>query len=1077
MDREIGDVVEVLWEGGWRVAKVCEVRKGDVFGVEWGGFKYYVHGRDMRDYTAGTTVGGDMDMDDMTSAPGARSEAQQTFHTFGGGTMDGQSQARSRLPNENPLGSKYHGTQYAPTYTATRHDPPAPIPPMNRRQSVKSMKSEISVRESLRVSSTPVFSLVHILSLNAKRVQTYKGLPVYLIYLILLSISAGLMYLAKADEAVYHTVTAVKTNLMNDASFRQIATHEDFYAWLEEVAESFYVSKADYENYESENGGVVPPGAELFKSRFVGGRRATVGKGYYAERQNTPLHYMLVRQQKVMAENCTSWEQGFPIAKELWDVIQDECIPSYAGAASDGREFRNNDTVRFGPFSEITGNPFAPDSVGHSLPPLRNAKGEVRTYHGKMTQFTAKLPYADLFLDGVKDVIGDLRANAWIDYQTRVVVVETLLFSAVRGEYTLVRFVIEFTHSGATTKVPHVQPFWILRFDDGGSATFMFVCDLLFSLYVMYAGFDIGRTVLVNQKLGEFPVGFWEILRAAHLVILVLCLVHRYLLWHDATKINENMPPLSFYRLLTEYQDNFEVARNYFLAALWLAWIRCLEFLRYNKRLNAVTETIRLASSDLISLFVISSIVVFSFGMVANGIYGWHLKDFSSIGDSMSWLLRTVFSGDLTIYHDMLELQPTWTPIFLLVYLLLSWLILLNVVLGILAAGFSAASQSTDDRSWSVKGLQKDFSIIAKSMFNREDAEKKKKKKKATRLASNAEENDEESSSSSNNNNNNEESGNAERENDAPTDKYAKEDYVVKRVMCVMILRRLLDVKEVEHYEEQNEKLRKNEIEDWELAEYKPPRIRVTLDELMLLEGWRLTMKQTAELLQSADNVTAESFATAEDHKRQEKAAVLGAIAGMTHVLSMTMEQLIREGMYDVQQQIHDVNERVDDMKEHTDRVMRNVGVSLSSHVHAVQGNLEGKVTAESNKMLGIMGGQRRYLDHIGASIQDSESRVRGDIQQRRPSKQDTAQSAQGARKTSDWRRDLQERESRLRERERDLIAAINSPTNESPTIPAGTDFSRAEGTTSPTSPLPSQTHLFTPRSTYPPADDASSPP
>lgn len=112
-------------------------------------------------------------------------------------------------------------------------------------------------------------------------------------------------------------------------------------------------------------------------------------------------------------------------------------------------------------------------------------------------------------------------------------------------------------------------------------------------------------------------------------------------------------------------------------------------------------------------LGIVFAVVVFSFALVGTSIWGQKVAAFETLSGSAEWLVLVLFTADIEsaprgedTYDLMHEHEPIWSPVFVFFYFGLSWLVLLNVVLGILATGYATASQTPIDRSWDLKKLK-----------------------------------------------------------------------------------------------------------------------------------------------------------------------------------------------------------------------------------------------------------------------------------------------------------------------------------------------------------------------------------
>lgn len=545
--------------------------------------------------------------------------------------------------------------------------------------------------------TVPLRGFAEFLVHDVQREYTNRSMCLFIFVVIFFTVSAALSLplCAENPEEYFVTHTVEKDILLAD-TFKEIRTPEAFYAYLRQVKDLLFVPAANF-----------VAGSPVLQTH-------SQTTGHFGERQNIPIEYLVIRQQRVQSEPCGDRAEAKPIPPVYWQKAKQTCYPGHGSERLVGTGYRTGGAA---PFVAQTTDPFLSDSVKTNVPDLVYATGEFRGYTDSNEQFTLLLPFQDLTREDVEAVIADLETNGWIDFSTRMVSVLGVFYnpqSALHqpyGLYTAGRMVLEFHYSGSPFTSVWLRPFKLMLLDEFLD-TFVFTIDILLLLYVPFLIRDCAWHFYINYMFQPWCgyVGLVDILNVLHMIVLFVALVYRFMIWADSDKMGTQVLAQDFFNTIMGYQQKYETGRLWYIAALWITWVRVIEYLRYNARLNAVTETVKLASTDLFSLLMVTAIILFTFALVGNAVYGRHVDDFKTLGNAMFFITRTVFTADIEganyAYSAMVELEPYWTPLFVLLYFGLSWLILLNVVLGILATGFSAASQSTRDRSWDFNNLK-----------------------------------------------------------------------------------------------------------------------------------------------------------------------------------------------------------------------------------------------------------------------------------------------------------------------------------------------------------------------------------
>eukprot|EP00756_Hemistasia_phaeocysticola_P016974 Hpha_TRINITY_DN15508_c2_g1::TRINITY_DN15508_c2_g1_i1::g.106748::m.106748 len=797
-----------------------------------------------------------------------------------------------------------------------------------------------------------VKALLYLLSREVKESYANRGFPIFLLFLLLFSSAFGVSFLTAQDLHKIETTQAMKQNLMLTEQFRALATPADIYAWIGLVADNMWEFGLDndtIQSYKDSNAASVSRRASELRAGTASGGggsassvflKANAG-AYYALHQNIPLLWVVLRLHRIdRVTECLALDQAGPIPDSLRELYDNRCFGGYSRGELNATLYRENNTDPVGPWANETSDAFVTDAVkaaqGERLPELLHTHTTQRDYTGSGDQFTLLLPFS-LNHTQVTEVLEDLKANDWVDAATRLVVLETLLFNPTYGDYVQVLYTIEMTASGQVNTMPSVKVFWLLLFDSPGQV-YTFLVDCLTLLYVLWLVRDLYQHIRTNLSMRLEVVTFWELVTIGHAAILAVYVCHRLTLWAQGG-VAEGLNGAELYSNLSSYNRSFHRSRDFGITALFLSWLRVLEFLQYNKRLSAVSETIRLGSDDLISLSVIVGFVLMGFALVGNAIYGFHQQEFQTLEDSLSFLVRVMISSDMAVWNDLHELEPLWTPLYILSFFLLSWLVLLNIVLGILAQGFAVASQSSESTSWGFKSIKADvvsfWHEISATFGAREDGDDSSSdsdsvlnvtggtehtaKTNPPRVTSrrkdvdamtepqsdrtgveNAERRDSGSSIRTGSAKFHDQSGKTIPEagsvggsskKDGLGDKVGEDNlvgcstvccrgrkYVSQRVGSIRALLNVLKEKEEEFHNSEQRKVDEGLKFKWQVRPFRMREVNMTYSEIIKTPGWCLGKHDTSLCFRRAQQVAGETFSDAEQKKKDTQNAVVTAV-------------------------------------------------------------------------------------------------------------------------------------------------------------------------------------------------------
>ena len=374
---------------------------------------------------------------------------------------------------------------------------------------------------------------------------------------------------------------------------------------------------------------------------------------------------------------------------------------------------------------DISKEPYGPKSewkIGTGISVLA-VSTLFHTYSSTDEAFSVVMPY-DLERTDVMNNITYLMNNSWIDQATRVVIIDVLTFNPSIDAFALNHFFVEFFATGSTVAGSKAYPFDLLRFDTT-QRRFLFVADIALAVgtgvlilalfFGIYQRIQLGIPWWMVQPFELFDVGF--------IVFLVYTVIYRMKLWSEGPDLHDGtteVSELNMYQSLFEYGFHFERANTYVGIAVVFAWLRLFKFLQYNNRLGVLSETARRAASDLMAMFLIFFIVLVGYGIGGSALYGVDHKSFSSWWLAMSYLLRLLISAEVDQHYDELKrIHPDWTGLYMASFIIITWVILLNMVLAIITGAFVASQENmkVENEGFSFDGLKKDSKNLMRRML------------------------------------------------------------------------------------------------------------------------------------------------------------------------------------------------------------------------------------------------------------------------------------------------------------------------------------------------------------------------
>ena len=517
---------------------------------------------------------------------------------------------------------------------------------------------------------------------DIRKARAYRGMPIYLFYLTALTMVPWVSRLSNSRyNELYHLEKANRQELDVDHFTDHVHDVNDFWDWFSTTA---------------------------IKTHGLGSNYTTGGRLQLAQVSNYPVGYVLMRQFRVERSRCI-------IPTVVRQSLEGKILDCH-GEWEDGSQ----SIEPYGP-ADANGNPAWKPGGGVSVVAVSTM---FHSYSSTDNAFAIKLPLPPIStdVDDMRNNITFLKDNNWIDASSRVVIVDILTFNPSIDAFALNHFFIEFFATGSSEAGQKAYPFDLLNFG-AGSSYFQFFLDIV----AVVCNADMAISVLVSGyrswEMGlNFPwIGPFDFFDVGFVIFLSHALYFRMLLWRDGPDLHDG-PELELnetFESLFAYGYDYERSNTYVGISVVFAWIRLFRFLQFNSRLGVLSETVANASADLISIFLIFIIVLVGYGIGGSALYGVDHKNFSSWWLAISYLLRLLISAEVDQHYDELKvIHPDWTGLYMSSFMVITWVILLNMILAIITGSFVSVQENNKIQRdpWTVKMFRKDANKLCKRL-------------------------------------------------------------------------------------------------------------------------------------------------------------------------------------------------------------------------------------------------------------------------------------------------------------------------------------------------------------------------
>ncbi|KAJ9451157.1 Location of vulva defective 1 [Diplonema papillatum] len=593
---------------------------------------------------------------------------------------------------------------------------------MERRADMASTGS--SEEESTQSADT----LIRLLTNDIKKAQSKRRLRWYFVFMVVMVLNMLLVGLNVIDGSQYYRSEGSKSDLRFN-SFLEITSVADW--WDIVVSELPALWQADT---------VKSP--------------------------NRPLGVLVIRQFRAIAQLDRNREKRH-LPPSIAGRMRATVYRRYAEERLSNKPFVPLPAVAAQPLLDALADSNKPPwEANNNLSPGKRASADGMPLRGSLASYTvpgyAYTLYFDISTRTAAEVLKEfeaLRDLHWVDTATRAVFIELVSLNEAKKSFVVSSFVLELSPDGVVLPMTVNRPFTFHNFWD---PVFYFValCDVLMLAYTVWEFVDTVRGVMRNAfEAGETwwqQVSPWNIVQVTHTIVLVILFVSRATLWHYGLQMERGEAYYEEFRskfgydaegdkrilfqVFSQYADLFEAALTHFAMANVIAWVRILGLLQYDDRFGVLAGTLRASASLLKAWFVTFVFIFIPHALAGNVLYGSTLRDLRSFAACTAYFLLMIARGEIDYWTEMDEMHPFWTPVFIISYLTLTWLLMLNMFLAIIIGTFQVVSKASPSSNrwnprvllWSFVSFMKEYKKqLFAFLLSAREARKKRRRTRA----------------------------------------------------------------------------------------------------------------------------------------------------------------------------------------------------------------------------------------------------------------------------------------------------------------------------------------------------------
>mmetsp|Transcript_2016 Transcript_2016/g.4059 ORF Transcript_2016/g.4059 Transcript_2016/m.4059 type:complete len:689 (-) Transcript_2016:49-2115(-) len=398
---------------------------------------------------------------------------------------------------------------------------------------------------------------------------------------------------------------------------------------------------------------------------------------------NKRLGTTRIRAVKVKPDSCE-------IPSSLQNTIGTICYNNVASAAEFKGDFKGNYTINTGP--RVTWGtflwdvPYLESNDGWYSPSTKMSYGG----GGQTIEF-------DNDYDNTTAVWTKVKDFNFFDESTRAVFVQTNFYNANVDLVGAVKFSIEFVASGAVITssqikcLPLIRPVRVLMGDGASSYdALVFIAELVFYGMVLMYIVDEFR-IMKGMGKKAYLKNFWCMLDSFSLFLFLIVMILRFFSLtfigyvYDDFKKEDTYLDLDWVVYFAGLVDNV----NSFNAVL--TFLKLFKFVRENRRMSQLIDTIKVASIDMLSILVIIAIVASGYGIAFHIAFGHAVDEYRDFTESLFTLFLATL-GDFDM--DELRSYNQVLGAFLFVsFIVIMFFIVVSMFLAIVDSAYEAVRE------------------------------------------------------------------------------------------------------------------------------------------------------------------------------------------------------------------------------------------------------------------------------------------------------------------------------------------------------------------------------------------------
>ncbi|XP_072027797.1 polycystin-1-like protein 2 [Amphiura filiformis] len=305
--------------------------------------------------------------------------------------------------------------------------------------------------------------------------------------------------------------------------------------------------------------------------------------------------------------------------------------------------------------------------------------------------------YVTVLKDNYNDTmeqINQLYEEAWIDQYTRAVFVEMSCYNTQVNLFAAVTFLLEFLPAGGGHPVYRVDAFRLLTYS-AGMDHIRLTCEIIYFIFIMY--FIIKECIAIRKEKRMYWKKFWNwaewCIIGFSIATAGVYFTRLYVTDQVLDKLSAARKSRDTVYVSLQYIAYLTEIYNYFLGwVVFMASLKFIKLLRFNRRIGLLSATICNAASDLMQFGVMFTIAFLGFTTVFYLVFNGKLYDYATYINTFETLLTTMLNK--FSYRDIYQEDRIMGPLLFFFFMIFVSFMLINVFLTIINLSFTVVQHN-----------------------------------------------------------------------------------------------------------------------------------------------------------------------------------------------------------------------------------------------------------------------------------------------------------------------------------------------------------------------------------------------